>query len=304
MAGVVEVDLHLHTTHSDGTLTPSELVQFCYRKGLKVIAVTDHDSTEGVAQSLKTARDLGGPTVIPGIELSAAADGLEVHLLGYYLDHQDIGLQSVLTGLRSGREERARQMVDRLKEIGVPVSWGRVVELSAGGAIGRPHLAQAMVEEGYVQYPREAFDRFLGRDGPAYVGRVQLSPTDAVGLVLEHGGVPVMAHPTFSLPEAERADLTRLEPALQELREAGLAGVEVYYKDYTEKEVNALAEIAEKVGLVPCGGSDYHASGNPDEPEPGVVGPPMASVERLQQIAGQDGPSPPVRSSKTGHRPG
>ena len=132
MAGVVEVDLHLHTTHSDGTLTPSELVQLCYRKGLKVIAVTDHDSTEGVAQSLKTARDLGGPTVIPGIELSAAADGLEVHLLGYYLDHQDIGLQSVLTGLRSGREERARQMVERLKDIGVPVSWGRVVELSAG----------------------------------------------------------------------------------------------------------------------------------------------------------------------------
>ena len=113
-----------------------------------------------------------------------------------------------------------------------------------------------------------------------------------------------MAHPTFSLPEAERADLTRLEPALQELREAGLAGVEVYYKDYTEKEVNALAEIAEKVGLVPCGGSDYHASGNPDEPEPGSVGPPMAIVERLQQIARKDGRSPPVRSSKTGHRPG
>ena len=232
MIGRVEVDLHLHTTHSDGTLTPGELVRLCVRRGLKVIAVTDHDSTEGIAESVDTTRDLGGPIIIPGIELSASGPGLEVHVLGYYVDYEDPGLQSVLRGLRSGREDRARQMVERLRDLGVPIRWERVIELSGGGAIGRPHLAQAMVEEGYVQYPREAFERFLGSDGPAYVGRVQLTPVEAIRFLVEQGAVPVMAHPTFSLPERERGDLTRLKPALVELREAGLAGMEVYYKDY------------------------------------------------------------------------
>ena len=287
MPSPVEVDLHLHTTHSDGTLTPRDLVSLCSERGLKTIAITDHDSTEGIPEAMATAAEIGNLEIIPGVELGADADGREVHILGYFVSHEDPELQRKLHEHRDGRVHRARAMLDKLAEIGVRISWDRIQELSGGGAIGRPHVAQAIVEAGYVQYPKDAFDRYLGRGQPAYIGRSKLTPEAAVRILIDSGAVPVMAHPTFTLSESERADLTRLKPTVHELRQAGLAGMEVHYKDYTPEQVQVLADIADEEGLIPCGGTDYHDSGNPGEPEPGSVGPPMETVYRLRALREQ-----------------
>ena len=279
---MVEVDLHLHTTFSDGTLTPTELVDLCARRGLKVISISDHDSTEGMEEALEAASRYPGMTVIPGVELSTDVPGSEIHVLGYFVDHRDPQLQQVLEGFREGRVDRGRRMVQKLNDLGLDISWERVLELSDGGAVGRPHMAQALVEAGYIQYPREAFERYIGRDGPAYVGRPRLTPTDAVRLLLENGALPVMAHPTFHKSEPGITETEGLRRTLGELKEAGLVGMEVHYGSYTDEEVARLSMLAEEFDLIACGGSDYHASGNPDEPEPGTVGPPMATVEALR----------------------
>ena len=288
---MIHADLHLHTTYSDGTLTPAQLVRKCAEGGLRVIAVTDHDSTEGVAEAQQAALAFSGLRVIPGIELSTDVPGSEIHVLGYFIDLADAALQQTLESFRRGREERGLLMVERLAELGVAVSWERVRELSDGGAIGRPHIAQAMVEAGYVQYPKDAFDQYLGRNGLAYVERPKLSPADAVRILRDNGALPVMAHPTYSVSKTGMGEVESLADTLSELKSAGLVGMEVYYKDYTPDQVSRLKALADSLGLVPCGGSDYHASGNPDEPEPGDVGPPIESVQALDELHASHKPS-------------
>ena len=280
----VEVDLHLHTTYSDGRLTPAQLVDLCARRGLKVIAITDHDSTEGLEEALEEAQRWPGLTVVPGVELSTDVPQGEVHILGYFVDRDDRAFQEALASMRRRRVERARLMVEKLAELGVRVQWERVLELAAGGAVGRPHIAQAMVEAGYVRYPKEAFDRYLARHGPAYVERAKLSPCEAVAMLGRNGALAVMAHPTYSPAKSARDPVKALEATLTELKGAGLVGMEVYYGDYTPQQVAELRELADRLGLVPCGGSDYHASGNPGEPEPGQVGPPMESFQALKAL--------------------
>ena len=257
-------------------------MQLCFDRGLRVIAITDHDSTEGLAEALSAAGELEGLTVVPGVELSADLPGTELHLLGYFVDYHDPSFQRTLREMRDGREQRGRRIVENLGGLGIDISWERVQELASGGAIGRPHIAQAMVEAGYVKYPKEAFDRYLGRNGPAYSERPRLSPPEAVEMLVLRGAAPVMAHPTYFSDIATDQDAARLRDTLFELKEVGLVGMEVYYGKYTPDEVRRLAEIAEETGLIPCGGSDYHAAGNPDEPEPGSAGPPMSSVDALR----------------------
>ena len=281
---MAEVDLHLHTTFSDGMLTPRALVRLCADRGLRVIAVTDHDSTEGIDEAMSVAAELEGLTVIVGIELSTDVPDGEIHVLGYYVDHRDPAFQRTLSGFRDGRAERGRRMVDKLAGLGVKVSWERVKELSDGGAIGRPHIAQAMVEGGYIEYPRDAFDKYIGRDGPAYVERARLAPVEAVRTLAENGALPVMAHPTYSMAGSGPDEVAKLRRTLSELKEAGLVGMEVHYGAYTPEQVEFLATTASELGLVACGGSDYHASGNPDEPEPGSAGPPLETVEVLRSL--------------------
>lgn len=281
---MIEVDLHLHTTFSDGRLSPTELVRLCAERGLKVISISDHDSTEGIAEALETARAFPDLTVVPGIELSTNIPGSEVHVLGYFVDYENAGFQRLLAEFRDGREERAERMVEKLETLGVNVSWERVVELSDGGAIGRPHIARAMVEAGIVEYPRDAFDRYIGRNGPAYVERLKLTPEDAIKILVENGALPVIAHPTYTATKSDRDEVAELEELLARLKAVGLVGVEVYYGDYSTDVVARLASLASEIGLIPCGGSDYHASGNPDEPEPGTVGPPMRTIEALRAL--------------------
>jgi predicted metal-dependent phosphoesterase TrpH len=281
---MAEVDLHLHTTYSDGNLTPGDLVRLCADRGLKVVAITDHDSTEGLPEAVEAAGEFPSMRVIPGVELGTDIPGGEIHLLGYFVDYEDEEFQETMRRFRSGRVDRAKGMVDALRTLGLDVSWERVEELSGGGAIGRPHIAQAMVEAGYVQYPRDAFNKYLGRDGLAYVERPKMTPEEAVRLLVRNGAVPVMAHPTYSAVKAGMTSTDDLTETLSELKRAGLAGMEVHYGDYTDEQVEELLELACKLDLVPCGGSDYHASGNPGEPEPGSVGPPLGTVDTLESL--------------------
>ena len=231
---MVEVDLHLHTTFSDGTLTPTELVTLCAERGLKVISISDHDSTEGMAEALETASNFPEMTVIPGIELSTEVPGSEIHVLGYYVDCGEPSFQRMLAEFREGRVDRGRQMVRKLNDLGLRISWERVLELSGGGAVGRPHMAQALVEAGYVRYPREAFERYIGRDGPAYMGRARLAPAEAVKLLIDNGALPVMAHPTYHKSEPGLTETEGLRRTLRDLKDAGLVGLEVHYGSYTE----------------------------------------------------------------------
>ena len=277
-----EVDLHLHTTFSDGTLSPTELVQLCAKNGLKTISITDHDSTEGVEEAIRVADNLSGLTVIPGVELSTDVPGSEIHLLGYFVQYHDPQFQRVLHELRNGRNHRAQEMVKKLHSLGIDISWKRVKEISADGAIGRPHIAQAMVEKEYVKYPRDAFDKYLGRNGAAYVERMKLTPIRAVEMLVENGAVPVMAHPSFYTSKDIADQDTSLRKILNELKHAGLVGLEVHYGGYSIQQIEKYNDIANELGLIPCGGSDYHASGNPNEPEPGSAGPPMSTVTTLK----------------------
>jgi predicted metal-dependent phosphoesterase TrpH len=176
----VRVDLHLHTTASDGQLSPAEIVHLAAELGLSIIAITDHDSVEGVEPALAAADDFPGLLVIPGVELSTDIPGGEVHILGYFIDHRDQGLKRSLESLRNSRRERARKIVAKLAQLNIDVDWQRVLELAAGASVGRPHIAQAMMERGYISSLREAFSKYIGRNGPAYVEREKLTPPQAV----------------------------------------------------------------------------------------------------------------------------
>ena len=281
---MAEVDLHLHTTFSDGTLTPTELVRLCASNGLRVISVSDHDSTEGLCEAREAARAFPQMELIPGIELSTDLPGAEVHLLGYFVDEEDAEFQSTLHRFREGRVERGRAMVERLNEMGLGISWDRVREIAGEASIGRPHIAQALVEAGYVKYSKDAFDRYIGRNGTAYVERIRVTPVEAVGILIANGALPVMAHPTYYDDLSQKGDYGGLRNVLAELREAGLVGMEVHYKDYSPEQVNQLAGIADEHGLIPCGGTDYHGLGNPGDPEPGAAGPPMETVQALRRL--------------------
>jgi len=280
----IQADLHLHTTFSDGTMTPAEVVRLCVERGLKVISVSDHDTTNGLPETFEVAKSFPDLTVIPGIELSTDVPGGEIHVLGYFVDHKDVELQKVLRTFRDSREGRGEGMVKKLREMNIDITWERVKEIAGEASIGRPHIASALVEAGYVEYPKDAFDKYIGREGPAYVERMKLTPEDAINLLLDHGAVPVMAHPTYSASKSDRDGVESLTEILADLKAAGLIGMEVYYGDYTPEQVSYLKELSEKFDLIPCGGSDYHASGNPDEPEPGMAGPPLSTIEALRAV--------------------
>ena len=267
------VDLHLHTTASDGRLSPRELVNLLGARGLRFAAITDHDSTEGLTEALEAKAKFPQLSLIPGIELSADAGDTEIHVLGYFLDWKDAEFQRMLAGLREGRVGRGRAMLEQLQHLGLPVEWERVLHFAGDGAVGRPHIALAMVEQGYVPGVRDAFDLYLGRNRPAYVERQKLTPEDAVGIIRNVGGAAVLAHPSY---------VNNLESYLFRMKEAGLAGMEVFYSDYPPQLVDQLRSVARRFDLLACGGSDYHALGQKGETLPGAAGPPEAVVEALE----------------------
>ena len=281
---MAQVDLHLHSSRSDGKLSPAGLIHLCSASGLKIVALTDHDSTEGVEEAQEAATRIGDIEVISGVELSCDTTLGEVHILGLFVDVEAEDLQEFLECTRRGRRARGRQIVERLAASGVNLSFERVLEIADGGAVGRPHVARAMVEAGYVGDIKEAFDRFLGKGGAGYVARSRLTPVGAVEVLVRNRALPVLAHPLESAVKSGRREICRLEKVVSELASAGLAGLEVYYGDYTPVQVRRLELIAQRFGLIPCGGSDYHKTDTPGEPLPGSVGPPLETVETLRLI--------------------
>jgi len=214
--------------------------------------------------------------VIPGIELSTDVPQGEIHVLGYFIDYTDHEFQVILEGLRTSRFKRAQGMVTKLKNLGVHLDWERVQEIAGTGSIGRPHIAQAMLEKGYISSIKEAFDKYISRNGPAYVEREKMTAVEAVELILKFNGLPVLAHPfTASNPET----------MIIELKEAGLIGIETYYNDYTTDEINELISFADRYGLIATGGSDYHGLETANETMIGGVDVPMESAERLIALA-------------------
>jgi len=265
------VDLHIHSTASDGRLTAEDLVRQAAKKGLSVIAITDHDSVDGIAAALVAAESFPSLTVIPGVEINTDIPNGEVHILGYFIDYENEELKRTLETLQRSREIRACKMIAKLGKLGIDVEWQRVQTLAGGGSIGRPHIAQAMFEQGYVPSLQEAFTKYIGRRGPAYAERERLSPEGAVKLVVKAGGLPVIAHP---------ADTDGLEELLIQLKDVGLVGLEAYYNGYGRKTIQRLVQLANKYGLLTSGGSDFHGLWGDDMPI-GGIDVPLDCAQRL-----------------------
>lgn len=270
---LMKIDLHTHSTASDGLYSPSELVQHASEAGLSLIALTDHDTTNGLEEA-RAAGAIRNLEVLPGIEVNTDHANTEVHVLGYLLEYQQAAFQQTLQTLRDMRVTRAQRMVEKLQGIGLNITWERVRELAAG-AVGRPHVAAALVEKGYAESVAGAFNRYLGRDKPGYVPRYKLAPLDAIRLINSVHGVPVMAHP---------AGIPDLEQLLPSLCEAGLGGIEVYYGEYDPPTVERLKQLADTYYLIPTGGSDYHGPGIHPTPL-GARDVPEESVRRLRLSA-------------------
>jgi len=276
-------DLHSHSTFSDGRLTPTQLIDLAHRNGVRIMSLTDHDIVDGLPEAFEAAGRHKDFTLIPGIEMSTDVPGNEVHILGHFIDWHDDAFRRRLAQLQESRLGRARLMVEKLIQLGKPVTWERVQSFAGEGSVGRPHIALALVEAGHVSSINEAFDLYLSRNGPAYVERDRLGPDEVVELLLGVGGMATLAHPRELFASGS------LEGLLGQLASAGLTGMEVYYQDYTPEEITTLRALAARFGLIPLGGSDYHGLGGPQQREPGNIPLPMEPVERLLSLARERG---------------
>jgi len=275
-----KVDLHLHTTVSDGRFSPQQIVAKAAGLGVNTIAVTDHDTTNGIAPAIEAAGEFPQLRVIPGVEISTHAPGSEVHLLGYFINPDHPGLKTALAELRDSRLARAQAMILKLNELGVNISWQYVKGIAGDSTVGRPHIARAMLEKGYIESFNDAFNGYIEQGGPAYVERHKITPAQAVSLVLEAGGLPVLAHP-FTVEHPEKL--------IAELKAKGLAGIEVYYNSYSAEKRSILAQLAEKYGLIATGGSDYHGIDESTETMLGDADVPQQAAEDLIALAKQRG---------------
>ncbi len=268
--GAAFVDLHTHSTASDGTLPPERVIEAARRCGLAALALTDHDTINGV-RAAREAGERAGMRVIAGVELSAFDEDHEVHLLALHLSNLDT-LEKKLTELRASRHIRAERIVEKLNALGVPLTLDEVLQQSAGGAVGRPHVARALVARGAVPDFRDAFTRYLGANGIAFVPKDRLSILDAIAIAHDAGAIAVWAHPS----EGGRRE--RLEPLVA----AGLDGIEIKHPSHSGEDMKRLQALAEFFGLVPSGGSDWHgASEGPRRL--GMMNVPMEWLERQDE---------------------
>lgn len=270
------VDLHTHSTASDGRLSPAEVIRKAAESGLTVVALTDHDTVDGIEPALAAAKTFPWLTVIPGVEISTDVPEGEVHMLGYFIDYTHPELEATLRRMRLSRLGRAQGMITKLGNLGLPIEWERVKEIAGGGSVGRPHLAQAMLEKGYITSIKEAFDKYIAWGKPAYVARDKMTPVEAVTLILRANGLPVLAHPLF-IKDPEAMVIT--------LKAAGLVGIEAYYDSYTAEEINRLVTLAKRYRLIATGGSDYHGLDTSTETMIGGAAVPIASAEQLIALA-------------------
>ncbi|NHK29869.1 MAG: PHP domain-containing protein [Asgard group archaeon] len=246
------IDLHIHTTASDGTCTPREVVQIASEMGLKAIAITDHDTVSGVANAIEAAKNLK-IEIISGIEFSTEIDDESIHILGLYVDYRNKELITLSSEITDSREIRAKKIIQKLNVLidGLKIDFADVRNV-ASGLIGRAHIAQVLIDKGIVQTINEAFELYLKRGAPAYIPRFKLTPIEAVSFLNKIGAIPILAHPCHISEKIE------LEVLIQELIKVGLAGLEIYYPAHSQEDISKLQALAEKYDLVESGGSDFH----------------------------------------------
>ncbi len=263
-------DLHLHTTFSDGTDSPERVVELAAGAGLSVMAITDHDNTEALAIAAPLAR-AQGIELLTGIEMSASTDGREVHMLGFLFDPQHAGLMQHLKTQQARRVARVGEMTQRLAKVGVHIEAQEVLALAGQGTVGRPHVAQVLLKHGYVSSLPEAFSKYIGPDNPGFVPGSPLAPAVVIQLIREAGGVPVLAHPVY----------LKCDGLIAAFVEDGLAGLEVYHSGHTSDLVHRYEQLADQLGLLKTGGSDYHGASREGVPI-GTVPVAAALVDHLK----------------------
>ena len=269
------IDLHSHTKASDGSLTARELVREAVKHGVRVLAITDHDSTDGLNDAIDEAKKYPPLIIVPGIEINCDVDGGEIHILGYFIRYETDWFQEFLRSQREERIQRVHKIAARLAELGMPIDPQEVFDLVQDGSAGRPHVAQVMVKRGYVKSLREAFDKYLKAGGPANVSRRRLTPNEAIEMIRKVGGVPVLAHP----------GLNDLDSKIPEMVTAGLQGIECYYQEHSATQTAHYLQMCKDVGLVATGGSDYHGP-HLGRPNPlGVPNVPLSAYESLKSLA-------------------
>ncbi len=252
------IDLHVHTTASDGSMSPREVVRYACEKDLKAIAITDHDDVSGIADAVDEGKILG-VEVIPGVELSVDHEGVFFHLLGYMIDWENSDLNNALYELRESRNIRNRKIINKLNELGCSITYEEVLEESVSGAVGRPHFAQVMLKSGFVNDYYEAFNKYLRNGGPAYFGRDKISFPKASELIRNAGGLPVLAHP-HSLGIKERSKLSQF---IDDLAKYGLKGIEAHYSKHSKSQTSLYTFLAQERELIITGGTDFHGENKP-----------------------------------------
>ncbi|MGC4116102.1 MAG: PHP domain-containing protein [Myxococcales bacterium] len=269
------IDLHSHTTASDGQHSATELIQKAKEAGVRTLAVTDHDTVASLAEASRAARE-AGLELVNGIELSAFVNGKETHILGHFVDPAEPALQGLSTLLRTEREKRMHKMVARLAELGMPVEFDEVVRASGGENLGRPHLAQVLMAHGWAKDVRDAFEKHIGAGKPGYVQRYKLSSAEAIALIRKSGGAATVAH--LAVNKLTRADLTVL-------KEEGLAGLEVAHPDHPAHTRDHVLQLAREFDLVPTAGSDFHGEAIVPGRRLGMVEMAADDLERLRARA-------------------
>lgn len=274
------IDMHTHSTASDGSMEPAALVRYAHRLGLAAIALTDHDTVSGVGQALEEGKRLG-MEVIPGVEISVSlsswglpsvtcphaqrgrnhteASEPEMHLLGYFFSGSYELISKTLEELRQKREQRNPKIIAKLNELGFDITLEEVTRKAAGGIVGRPHIARVMMEKGYISSIAEGFDRYLAAGRPAYFKKDKLSPEEGLAEIIKAGGVPALAHPIYLGLRGRQLGMV-----LERLKKAGLKGIEAIYTENTPEQTKELLELAREYGLKVTGGSDFHGSFKPD----------------------------------------
>ncbi|NQU16673.1 MAG: PHP domain-containing protein [Candidatus Saganbacteria bacterium] len=243
----MSADLHLHSACSDGIETPKIVVTYAKDAGLKTIALTDHDTVEGIPEALLAGKEMS-LEVIPGVEFSTEINKTEIHILGYFVDYNNSDLATLLKKIQKGRKERIFKICEKLKKLDVIVDPEKILKAAGNDAPGRPHVARVLVEQGVVSTFNEAFNRFIDSRGPAYVAHYKLEPKECISFIKEIGGIAVFAHP----------DISNSDELIPQFVDAGLRGIEAYYPSYSEKTTQKYLDFAEKFGLLLTGGSDYH----------------------------------------------
>ncbi len=258
MSQAQRLDLHLHTTHSDGSCSTREVLTRAHQAGVTALAITDHDITAAIPEARAMGAELG-IEIVPGVEISSTFMETELHILGYFFDWQDPILTDRLAHLRATRHARNPQIVRKLNELGFDLTYEEVQRLAGTESVGRPHIARLMLQKGYITSAKEAFERYLGHGKPAYVARALPDPATAIQWIREAKGVPVLAHPHWAPVSGQQ-----LVQLCQELKQAGLGGIEAHYSTHTAKQTGEYLALARQLDLLPTGGSDFHGATKPD----------------------------------------